>query len=77
MLRMLEAEGRDGGGFSFAGQVSVGSDRSGRDQALATARSFVSAGADHVVLGIPAAGGPEALRAMAKEVAEPLREAWR
>jgi hypothetical protein len=36
----------------------------------------VAAGADHVVLGIPAAAGPHALRSLASEVAEPLRDGW-
>jgi len=76
MLRMIEAEARDGDEFTFVGQVSVGKDRASRARALEVARAFVAAGADHVVLGIPAASGPAALRAMADEVAAPLRDGW-
>jgi alkanesulfonate monooxygenase SsuD/methylene tetrahydromethanopterin reductase-like flavin-dependent oxidoreductase (luciferase family) len=77
MLRLIEAEGRDPESFTFAGQVSLGTDPASRADGLASARAFVAAGADHVVLGIAAAGGPDALRVMATEVAAPLRDAWR
>jgi len=76
MLQALEAEARDPGEFTVAGQVHVGTDRASRAQALESARAIVRAGADHVVVGIPAAGGPDALRAAAAEVAVPLRDGW-
>jgi alkanesulfonate monooxygenase SsuD/methylene tetrahydromethanopterin reductase-like flavin-dependent oxidoreductase (luciferase family) len=76
MLRAIEAAGRDPSGFAFAGQVAAGATAASRREALASARAFVGAGADHVVLGVPAAAGPAALRAMAEEVAVPLRESW-
>ncbi|MBA2315887.1 MAG: LLM class flavin-dependent oxidoreductase [Chloroflexi bacterium] len=76
MLRAIEAAGRDPGGFAFAGQVSVGADAAGHRAAVETARAFVAAGADHIVLGMPAVGGPDALRTMAEEVAAPLRDGW-
>ena len=76
MLRLLEAEGRDPDTFTFAGQVNAGTDGASRTEALRVARALVSAGADHVVLSVPAAAGPDALRAMADEVAAPLRDAW-
>ncbi len=76
MLTALEGQGRDPETFAFAGQVQVGPDADDRRQAVERARAFVAAGADHVVLGMAARGGPEALRAIADEVATPLREAW-
>ncbi len=72
--RALEAAGRDPDDFSFAGQVVVGADAAAWREALATAEAFVRAGADHVIVGIAAAGGPVALEVAAREVAEPLRE---
>jgi hypothetical protein len=77
MLRTLEAEERDADGFVFVGQAVVGADAAARRTTLETARAFVAAGADHVVLAIPAAGGPGALATAVAEVAEPLRAAWR
>jgi alkanesulfonate monooxygenase SsuD/methylene tetrahydromethanopterin reductase-like flavin-dependent oxidoreductase (luciferase family) len=75
--RALEAAGRDPADFSFAGQVGArsGSDTSGRwmTEALESARAFVRAGADHVIVGIAASEGPQALELLAREVAEPLR----
>ena len=77
LRRRLDATGRDTAAFSFAGQVvsPAGSDATGRREALATARAFVEAGATHVVVGIAAAAGPDALRLAARDVAKPLREA--
>jgi hypothetical protein len=72
--RALEGAGRDPDDFSFAGQVAAGDGPGPRLDALRLAKEFVRAGADHVIVGIPAAGGPGALAAAAREVAEPLRE---
>jgi alkanesulfonate monooxygenase SsuD/methylene tetrahydromethanopterin reductase-like flavin-dependent oxidoreductase (luciferase family) len=76
LRRRLEAVGRDGHEFGFAGQIvsPAGSDAAGRREALATARAFVAAGATHVVVGIAAAGGPDALRLAARDIAMPLHE---
>jgi 2-methylisocitrate lyase-like PEP mutase family enzyme len=76
MLPVLEAAGRGPDTFAFGGQVAAGTDAASRAEALRQARAFVGAGADHVVLGIPASAGPDVLRALAREVAEPLRGAW-
>ena len=76
MLPVLEAAGRGPGDFAFGGQVAAGTDAASRAEGLRQARAFVEAGADHVVLGIPASAGPDVLRALAREVAEPLRDAW-
>jgi alkanesulfonate monooxygenase SsuD/methylene tetrahydromethanopterin reductase-like flavin-dependent oxidoreductase (luciferase family) len=73
LLRAMEAAGRDDSGFAFAGQVHVGDSASERHEALGLARGLAEAGATEVVLGIPAARGPDALRRLARDVAEPLR----
>ncbi len=73
ILREMDAIGRDPGGFAFGGQLPAGEDAAGRATALETARAFVAAGANHVLLGMPARLGPAGLGAIAREVAEPLR----
>ena len=75
LLRGLEEAGRDPATFAFAGQVNVASSPEGRRLAREQALALLRAGADHVTLGIVARDGPDALRAMAGEVAEPIREA--
>lgn len=73
--RALDAAGRDPSSFSFAAQVNTARDperlRQGREVAL----RFLEVGADHITLGIPGREGPEALAEMAREVAEPVRDA--
>ncbi len=75
LRRVLEAEGRDPAAFTFAGQLNVSAApadlRRGREQAM----QFLAAGADHVTIGIPGREGPDAVAAMAREVAEPVRDA--
>jgi alkanesulfonate monooxygenase SsuD/methylene tetrahydromethanopterin reductase-like flavin-dependent oxidoreductase (luciferase family) len=73
--RALEAAGRDPSGFTFAAQLNVGADQAGLRDARANALDFLACGADHIIIGVPGRLGPEGLRAMAHEVAEPLREA--
>ena len=74
LLRALEAAGRTPAGFSFAGQLNVPSTTDGQRLAREQGEAFLRAGADHITLGIVARDGPEALRAMTREVAEPIRE---
>jgi len=75
ILRELEAIGRDPATFTFGGQVATGTSPADRVAALESAKAFVAAGADHVVLGMPARLGAAGLRTVAHEVAEPLRAA--
>jgi alkanesulfonate monooxygenase SsuD/methylene tetrahydromethanopterin reductase-like flavin-dependent oxidoreductase (luciferase family) len=75
LVRALESEGRDPAAFRFAGQLNVGGDAAAQRHARETALAFLAAGANHVTLGIPVRDGPDALAAMAREVAEPIREA--
>ena len=70
--RALEAAGRDPDDFSFAGQLDIGTNADSRREALETSRRFLAAGATHLILGVPAAAGPEGVTAMAREVGEPL-----
>lgn len=70
--RALEAAGRDPDDFTFAAQLDAGTTADMRRTGLETARRFVAVGANHVIIGVPAAAGPDGLAAMAREVAEPL-----
>jgi alkanesulfonate monooxygenase SsuD/methylene tetrahydromethanopterin reductase-like flavin-dependent oxidoreductase (luciferase family) len=72
--RALGAAGRDPEDFTFAAQLSCGSTPADRSMALETARRFVRAGANHVILGLPAAAAPAGVELVLREVAEPLRE---
>ena len=72
VLRAIEAVGRDPAGFRFLGVIHV-SDAPGSMRAgLEAARAMVRGGATDIIVGIPAAGGPDLLAAAAREVAEPL-----
>jgi alkanesulfonate monooxygenase SsuD/methylene tetrahydromethanopterin reductase-like flavin-dependent oxidoreductase (luciferase family) len=72
ICRALGAAGRDYKAFTFAAQVECGVDNASRRAALATARKFREAGANHVILGIPGSAAPDGLLPMVREVAEPL-----
>jgi len=72
--RVLETAGRNPRDFTFAAQVDCGADANTRRAALRVARHMQRAGADHVILGIPGAAAPDTLVAMAREVAQPLKE---
>jgi alkanesulfonate monooxygenase SsuD/methylene tetrahydromethanopterin reductase-like flavin-dependent oxidoreductase (luciferase family) len=72
LLRHCEAVGRDPGEIEISAQSFLRGD----DYAtmLATAATFAEAGADHLILIMPAAEGPDGLQRMADRVATPLRE---
>ena len=74
IARALEAAGRDPAAFTFAAQLSCGATADSRREALETARAFLAAGANHVILGVPATMAPDGLAVVADEVAEPLAE---
>jgi alkanesulfonate monooxygenase SsuD/methylene tetrahydromethanopterin reductase-like flavin-dependent oxidoreductase (luciferase family) len=74
LLRSLEEAGRPADGFAFVGQVHLGQGGQDRSRALTQARAMHRAGATHVILGLAPGQGPEGLRAIAREVAEPLLE---
>jgi len=75
MLHALEAAGRDPSGFTFAGQVSCQPSAESRRAALEAGRDMIRAGAQHVIVAIVPGQGPDELRTVAREVAEPLAEA--
>jgi alkanesulfonate monooxygenase SsuD/methylene tetrahydromethanopterin reductase-like flavin-dependent oxidoreductase (luciferase family) len=71
LLRHCEAVGRDPAEIEISAQAFL---RDGDHEAtLRTAATFVEQGADHVILIMPAANGPDGLRQLAERVAEPLR----
>lgn len=73
--RALDVANRDPAAFALAGQVEVVVDRAGMKVAREVGLGFIRAGADHVALGIPGRAGAAGVRTMAREVAEPIREA--
>jgi alkanesulfonate monooxygenase SsuD/methylene tetrahydromethanopterin reductase-like flavin-dependent oxidoreductase (luciferase family) len=71
LLRHCEALGRDPAEIEISAQAFL---RDGDHAALLqTAETFVEQGADHVILLMPAADGPDGLRLLAERVADPLR----
>jgi alkanesulfonate monooxygenase SsuD/methylene tetrahydromethanopterin reductase-like flavin-dependent oxidoreductase (luciferase family) len=68
--RALELVGRDPAAFTFAAQVDCGADATTRQAALETDNRVRAAGANHVILGIPGSAAPDAIVAVAQEVAE-------
>jgi alkanesulfonate monooxygenase SsuD/methylene tetrahydromethanopterin reductase-like flavin-dependent oxidoreductase (luciferase family) len=72
--RALASAGRDPDDFAFAAQLSCGTTPADRAEAFAVARRFVRAGANHVILGVPASVAPAGLADVADEVAGPLRD---
>jgi alkanesulfonate monooxygenase SsuD/methylene tetrahydromethanopterin reductase-like flavin-dependent oxidoreductase (luciferase family) len=70
LLATLHAAGRSDEGFAFVGQVQC--DLSHLPKALREARALRSAGATHMILGLPPSAGPAGLRQVARKIAEPL-----
>jgi alkanesulfonate monooxygenase SsuD/methylene tetrahydromethanopterin reductase-like flavin-dependent oxidoreductase (luciferase family) len=68
----LDAAGRDPDDFSYAAQLTVGASAMDRRAALWTARRLRTAGATHLILGLPARLAPDGLDDLVHEVAEPL-----
>lgn len=73
--RALEGAGRDPDNFGFAAQLTCGTTAADRREALEIGRRFVEAGANHVILGLPAVAAPDGLAAVVAEVGDPIREA--
>ncbi|HEX2754567.1 MAG TPA: LLM class flavin-dependent oxidoreductase [Candidatus Limnocylindrales bacterium] len=74
LLDALAAEGRDRGGFDFVGQVSTGLTATSRREAVEAAIGLVGAGATHLILGMPAALGPDGLDEVVRDCLRPLRD---
>ena len=72
LLRSCEDLGRDPAEIEISAQVRVL--RMTSAEALALATRYVEAGADHIILMMRPADGPDGLRRLADEVAAPLRD---
>ena len=72
--RAIEAAGRDPDAFTFAGQMTSGESEGDLRRARETAEAFLRAGANHLIIGVPTALGPNGVARMASEVALPIRE---
>jgi alkanesulfonate monooxygenase SsuD/methylene tetrahydromethanopterin reductase-like flavin-dependent oxidoreductase (luciferase family) len=75
ILQRLEAIGRDPATFDFGAQVPAGDTAEDRAKALDAGREAVRRGATHVIVNVRPRLGPEAVDAVAREVAEPMRQA--
>jgi alkanesulfonate monooxygenase SsuD/methylene tetrahydromethanopterin reductase-like flavin-dependent oxidoreductase (luciferase family) len=73
--RALEAASRDPATFMFAAQLNTSKDQDQLREAREVALRFLASGADHITIGVPGREGPGAVAAMAREVAEPVRDA--
>ncbi len=70
----LEAAGRDPDAFTFAAQLPCGGTDAELREARRVALAFRRAGANHLIMSVPARLGPEGVARVAAEVAAPLRE---
>jgi alkanesulfonate monooxygenase SsuD/methylene tetrahydromethanopterin reductase-like flavin-dependent oxidoreductase (luciferase family) len=75
LLAALEAIGRDPGTFDMVAQVPTGTTAADRQWARGQAVEAVERGATTVILGMPPQLGAAGADAVAREVAEPLRDA--
>lgn len=70
----LQAAGRDPATFDFGAQISTGASAEDRARALALGREAIERGTTHLIIGIRPSLGPDVVDAVAREVAEPLRQ---
>ena len=75
LLERMAEIGRDPTGFGFGMQVPTGATEAERADGLRLAIDSVDAGATHIVLSMPAKLGAAGIEAIAREMAEPLRQA--
>jgi alkanesulfonate monooxygenase SsuD/methylene tetrahydromethanopterin reductase-like flavin-dependent oxidoreductase (luciferase family) len=75
LFAALDAAGRDRATFDIAAQVGTGRSAKDLKWALGQALEAHRLGATHIVLGMPPSLGGDGVDAVAREVAEPLREA--
>lgn len=75
LLAALEAAGRDASTFQIVAQVSTGTTAEDRRGAVEEGRRAIARGATQLILGMPARLGAAGVDLVAREVAEPLREA--
>ncbi|MDQ3492030.1 MAG: LLM class flavin-dependent oxidoreductase [Chloroflexota bacterium] len=74
LRRLCEEEGRDLAELTVSVQLIVPDDAGERRRALAAARGYAQAGAQEIMLTIPARSGAEGIRRLATDVAVPLRD---
>ena len=75
LLAAMDEIGRDPSTFEFSAQVPTGTTAADSRWALDQAKEAVRRGATHVILGMPPRLGAAGVDAVAREVAEPFREA--
>jgi alkanesulfonate monooxygenase SsuD/methylene tetrahydromethanopterin reductase-like flavin-dependent oxidoreductase (luciferase family) len=75
ILVALEAVGRDPATFSMAAQVPAGTTAESRREGLEAAKEAVRLGATHLIIGMPPRLGAAGVDDLAREMAEPLRDA--
>lgn len=75
ILVQLEAIGRDPAAFDFGAQVPTGDTADDRRRALDGAIEGLRRGATHLILNVRPRLGPDGVDTVAREVAEPLRQA--
>ena len=75
ILAALQAVGRDPSTFEISAQVPTGTTAEDRRWALGQALEAVERGATHVILGMPPRLGAAGVDAVARDVAQPFRDA--
>ena len=74
LLAALDAAGRDRADFAIVAQVGTGRTREDRAWALDQCRDAFRRGATGLILGMPPSLGPNGVDAVAREIAQPLRD---
>jgi alkanesulfonate monooxygenase SsuD/methylene tetrahydromethanopterin reductase-like flavin-dependent oxidoreductase (luciferase family) len=79
LLKAIEDAGRSADRFTIVGHVRGGETATDRRTAVTEARGLIDAGATHVIITMALKLGPDGLRTLAREVAEPLLDVpgWR
>ena len=75
IIGRLQGTGRDPTTFEFGAQVPTGETAGDRTKALEAARDAHRRGATHIILNVRPKLGPDGVDVVAREVAEPLRQA--
>jgi alkanesulfonate monooxygenase SsuD/methylene tetrahydromethanopterin reductase-like flavin-dependent oxidoreductase (luciferase family) len=75
LLAALDAIGRDRSTFALAAQVPAGTTAATRAEALDAGLEAIRLGATHVIIGMPPQLGAVGVDQVAREIAEPLRDA--
>jgi alkanesulfonate monooxygenase SsuD/methylene tetrahydromethanopterin reductase-like flavin-dependent oxidoreductase (luciferase family) len=75
ILARFEETGRDPADFEFGAQVPTGETREDRTRALHAAMDAHRRGATHIILNVRPKQGPDGIDVVAREIAEPLRQA--